>query len=319
MKEMDEAIKQKILITDDIPANITVLGEVLREEYEIIIATNGEKALEIAASEDSPDLILLDIMMPGMDGYEVCRRLKEDEKTIGIPVIFITAKNEIDDETRGLDLGAVDYITKPFQIPIVKARVRTHLELKRKNDILENIAALDGLTGIPNRRQFDETVQREWLRCLRQGVPLSLIMMDIDFFKKYNDAYGHTAGDECLRRVALALKSSVRRAADLMARYGGEEFAAILPDTHSEGAAFVAERIRSSVESEGIPHEYSEVADHVTLSVGAATKIPQMGSTASEIIEAADKMLYEAKDGGRNSVRSTDLSEGQVQTVKAVT
>ncbi len=319
MKEMDEAIKQKILITDDIPANITVLGEVLREEYEIIIATNGEKALEIAASEDSPDLILLDIMMPGMDGYEVCRRLKEDEKTIGIPVIFITAKNEIDDETRGLDLGAVDYITKPFQIPIVKARVRTHLELKRKNDILENIAALDGLTGIPNRRQFDETVQREWLRCLRQGVPLSLIMMDIDFFKKYNDAYGHTAGDECLRRVALALKSSVRRAADLMARYGGEEFAAILPDTHSEGAAFVAERIRSSVESEGIPHEYSEVADHVTLSVGAATKIPQMDSTASEIIEAADKMLYEAKDGGRNSVRSTDLSEGQVQTVKAVT
>lgn len=319
MKEMDEAIKQKILITDDIPANITVLGEVLREEYEIIIATNGEKALEIAASEDSPDLILLDIMMPGMDGYEVCRRLKEDEKTIGIPVIFITAKNEIDDETRGLDLGAVDYITKPFQIPIVKARVRTHLELKRKNDILENIAALDGLTGIPNRRQFDETVQREWLRCLRQGVPLSLIMMDIDFFKKYNDAYGHTAGDECLRRVALALKSSVRRAADLMARYGGEEFAAILPDTHSEGAAFVAERIRSSVESEGIPHEYSEVADHVTLSVGAATKIPQMDSTASEIIEAADRMLYEAKDGGRNSVRSTDLSEGQVQTVKAVT
>ncbi|MFV2081018.1 MAG: diguanylate cyclase [bacterium] len=316
---MDEAIKQKILITDDIPANITVLGEVLREEYEIIIATNGEKALEIAASEDSPDLILLDIMMPGMDGYEVCRRLKEDEKTIGIPVIFITAKNEIDDETRGLDLGAVDYITKPFQIPIVKARVRTHLELKRKNDILENIAALDGLTGIPNRRQFDETVQREWLRCLRQGVPLSLIMMDIDFFKKYNDAYGHTAGDECLRRVALALKSSVRRAADLMARYGGEEFAAILPDTHSEGAAFVAERIRSSVESEGIPHEYSEVADHVTLSVGAATKIPQMDSTASEIIEAADRMLYEAKDGGRNSVRSTDLSEGQVQTVKAVT
>ncbi len=298
--------KQRILIVDDEPANIKVLGNALKEEYQISFATGGEQALKIAGSDT--DLILLDIMMEDMNGYEVCRKLKNSSKTGNIPVIFITAMSNEEDETRGLEAGAVDYITKPFSMPIVKARVRTHLELKRHRDMLEHLSALDGLTGIPNRRRFDEFLEQEWKRAVREASYLSLIMIDIDYFKKFNDNYGHCAGDDCLRKVAITLSESVSRPSDLVARYGGEEFAAILPKTDREGTVFVADTMRKRIESLRIPHSYSKTGIYLTVSLGTATIIPSLHTTPSTLINGSDRALYEAKRSGRNQLKSLDLT-----------
>lgn len=302
------AEQPKILLVDDTPANLTVLGEALEDEYSVFVATDGATALEIAATEQ-PDLILLDIMMPGMDGYEVCRRLKEDEGTSRIPVIFITAMAGEEAETRGLEMGAVDYITKPFRIAIVRARVRTHLELKRKNDMLEDLANRDGLTGIHNRRQLEETLEREWRRAARNGASLSFVLFDIDFFKRYNDTYGHQAGDRCLQAVAQAARQSLLRGGDMVARYGGEEFAVVLPDTGIDEARQVAERIRQAVEDLQEEHSESLVADHLTISAGVATARPALHRPGEvpaegrrELVGSADRALYRAKNGGRNRV-----------------
>ena len=305
---LPELHRQQILIVDDMPINIQVLAGALKSEYHIKIATSGEKALVIAFSDNAPDLILLDIMMPGMDGYEVCQRLKEDSRTQNIPVIFITAKGEVEDETKGLDMGAADYITKPFHLPIVKARVRTQLNLKRKTDMLEALALLDGLTNIPNRRRFDEVLEREWRRIRRGGdQPMSLIMGDIDAFKNYNDTYGHSAGDDCLVKVARSITSSLTRPTDIVARYGGEEFAIILPDTDSRGATVVAERIQAGISTLALPHVNSPVADHVTLSLGVATTIPIPGLRPGDLVTTADQRLYAAKKEGRNRVKYMEL------------
>lgn len=296
--------RQKILIVDDAPTNIAILVKALSSDYEISVAKDGDDALSIAASNRVPDLVLLDIIMPGMDGYEVCRRLKGDAATREIPVIFITAKDEEKDETKGLELGAVDYITKPFSLPIVKARVKTHLDLKRKSDLLENLASLDGLTCIANRRRFDQLLEAEWSRALRTASWISIVMLDLDFFKAFNDSYGHAAGDDCLRKVAEALESSLRRSSDTVARYGGEEFVAILPGTEPEGAATVAEAMRKSVESLGIPHAYSAVSDVATISAGVGSAIPMTNSSAGTLVATADRRLYEAKSAGRNRIKS---------------
>jgi diguanylate cyclase (GGDEF)-like protein len=258
-------------------------------------------------SDEPPDLILLDIMMPEMDGYEVCRRLKADFRTKNIPVIFITAMNQEEDETKGLEIGAVDYITKPFSMAIVKARVRTHLELKRHRDMLENLSSLDGLTGIPNRRRFDEMLDTEWRHCLRENVFLSLIMMDIDYFKNFNDNQGHQAGDDCLKKVAMMLASSVRRPMDFVARYGGEEFVAILPKTDADGIAIVAENIRKNIESLLIPHSHSPASDYVTVSLGGAAVVPNTQLSSDILVKAADDALFQAKREGRNCIRTIHL------------
>ena len=229
MVELNE--KQTILIVDDSPENITVLGALLRADYGIRVATNGDKALKIVDSDNPPDLILLDVMMPGMDGYEVCRTLKDNPLTRNIPIIFITAKCSEDDEVKGFERGAVDYVTKPFSPVIIKARVRTHLELKKYRDLLENTSYCDGLTAIANRRRFDEYYATMWSVSVRESLPLSLIMIDIDNFKRFNDGYGHQEGDACLIRIAQKLAASVRRKTDLVARYGGEEFVCVLPGT----------------------------------------------------------------------------------------
>jgi len=292
---------QTILIVDDTPANIEILGSILRAGYQILFATSGQDALELVAGQ-VPDLILLDVMMPEMDGYEVCRRLKADPRTRNVPVIFISSLSEEEDETRGLEVGAIDYISKPISAPIVKSRVRNHLELKRYRDMLENLSAMDGLTGIANRRRLDERLAQEWLRGRRNQSPLSVCMMDIDFFKPFNDRYGHAAGDNCLRRVALALASTVRRPPDFVARYGGEEFVCVLPDTDVNGAAVLADRLRDSVAALGIPHAASTVAGHVTISGGVAAVIPADDSSPAQLLEAADKLLYQAKKAGRNRI-----------------
>jgi diguanylate cyclase (GGDEF)-like protein len=301
--------RPRILIVDDVPVNIRMLGEALRKEYDVRVATSGAKALELAGiKEDAPDLILLDVMMPGMDGYDVCRRLKEDPATRGIPVIFITAKGEVQDETLGLDLGAVDYITKPFKLPIVLARVRTHLGLKRKTDLLESLASIDGLTDIPNRRALDQALDQEWRRASRAGAPMAVIILDVDYFKRYNDRFGHAAGDECLRKVARTLTAALLRPADLAARYGGEEFAAVLPETQLEDAGQVAERIRVGVADLALPHPDSEAAPVVTVSLGVAATWPEPNRTLQELVEKADRLLYEAKSSGRNRWKGEALT-----------
>ncbi len=301
MDSIPAPARPRLLLVDDVKANLLLLAKALGQDYECRLATDGASALEQAIS-DPPDLILLDVMMPGLDGYEVCRQLKADPRTINIPVIFLTHLNEEADEKAGLEAGAIDYITKPFRFPIIKARVRNHLELKRRGDLLEQLAGMDGLTGIPNRRRFDETLTLEWNRTRRHGAPLALILLDIDFFKSYNDHYGHPQGDDCLRKVAAVLAATLQRASDTLARYGGEEFAAILPDTSLDSAVDMAELMRCRVMDLAIPHGYSRVAACVTVSLGVAACIPAERNSAAELVEAADGALYQAKHAGRNRV-----------------
>lgn len=299
--------QSKILIVDDEFFNIESLVGLLKSSYKIMIAKNGVQALRALQSDTLPDLILLDIVMPEMDGFEVIRHLKENPLTRNIPVIFLTAKNDIESESQGLYLGAMDYISKPFHTTIVHARIRTHLGLKRKMALLEKMVSLDGLTEIPNRRSFDTAKKREWDRALREGEPISLIMMDVDQFKQYNDHYGHSGGDVCLQAVARALFGCIHRPGDLVARYGGEEFVAILANTDPEGAERIAEQLRQSVMTLQLPHASSGVAAHVTISLGVATMIPTLKATPEQLQEAADQMLYEAKRQGRNRWCKTTL------------
>lgn len=296
--------RQTILVVDDESTNVQALGNLLKNEYRIRVANNGEKALAVARdiSQPQPDLILLDIQMPGLDGYEVCRRLKQSADTSEIAIIFVTALDATSDEEQGLTLGAVDYITKPFSPAIVRARVNTHLQLKRKTDLLEQYAMLDGLTGIPNRRFFDEQLDSGIRQSLREGHLLSVIMMDVDQFKPFNDNYGHGAGDQCLRGVSAALSVAVKRPTDRVCRFGGEEFVALLPNTDAGGAENLAEKMRACVEELGIRHAYSSVAPVVTISLGTATFDPSSGGDPSSLLERADNALYEAKKAGRNRV-----------------
>lgn len=305
----EQSMKQRILIVDDSSFNIRILGEALVGEHEIIVAKNGEDALDMLEAGPLPDLILLDIVMPKMDGYETIRQLKDNSATKHIPVIFITSMTEVEDETKGLAMGAVDYITKPFSTPIVKARVRTHLELKRKTDMLQNLSALDGLTGIPNRRRFDETIEEEWRRAMREKSVISVIMMDIDYFKNYNDNYGHGEGDHCLSQVSAILDRSLKRASDMVARYGGEEFVAVLAGTGFQGAGIMAETMRKNIEDANIEHAHSGCSDRVTISVGVATVRPAMGMAHTALVKTADEMLYKAKQNGRNRVEQAFLEE----------
>ncbi len=294
---------QTVLIVDDQPSNIQVLAKLLTEEYRVLVANSGHKALTIARSDHPPDLILLDVQMPEMDGYELCKHLKSDPQTNKIGIIFITALDSVNDEEQGFQLGAVDYIAKPFHTAIVRARVRTHMELKRKSDLLEQIAMLDGLTGIPNRRHLNEQLDRERGRAQREQHPLSAVMLDIDHFKEYNDHYGHGAGDLCLQQVAKALAATLARASDLVARYGGEEFVALLPNTPLDGAQEVAENLRHAIEGLAIPHHYSSVAKTITISLGVATYDPTTNpNTTDNLLERADTALYRAKAMGRNRV-----------------
>lgn len=293
------ADKTTVLIVDDAPVNIRFLAGILQEEHHIHAATGGEIAIQIALQEN-PDLILLDITMPQMDGYQTIERLKGDERTQKIPVIFVTSRDSQDDEAYGLDLGAIDYITKPSSPAIIRARVRNHLELKRYRDMLERLSTIDGLTEIPNRRQFDIVFDQEWRRMVRGGTPLTLMLIDVDFFKSYNDHYGHQAGDDCLKTVAKALSGALMRAIDFVARYGGEEFAVILPGLGVEGIPKAAERLCNHVESLAIPHAKSTVAPYVTISIGVATTVPSRDENMELLLKVADERLYAAKQSGRN-------------------
>ena len=304
---MNQTKKQRILVVDDSPENLDILVSLLKNDYMVAAARNGQKALQMA-QKNPPDLILLDIIMPEPDGYEVCRQLKESEATRNIPVMFITALSEALDEVRAFSIGAVDFVSKPFQPIVVKARVNTQMNLKKKSDMLEALAAIDGLTHIYNRRKYDETLDLEWRRRTRNQNPLSLIMIDIDHFKLFNDNYGHAGGDECLKKVAEALKNALQRPGDFIGRYGGEEFAVIIADSDADGAWHMAETLRQAVVDLNIPHGYSPTGPHVTVSLGVATsRFPESGGSVEELIDAADRMLFASKKNGRNQVNRTAL------------
>jgi diguanylate cyclase (GGDEF)-like protein len=295
-----------VLVVDDTVSSLDLVKTMLAHEHKVLTAADAETAMRIALQEE-PDIILLDIRMPGTDGYQLCGHLKADPVTREIPVIFVTAMDEEREEATGLELGAIDYITKPLSGPILKARVRNHIDLKRQRDQLRRLSAVDGLTGLANRRAFGEAFEKEWRSAIRRGNSISLLMTDIDDFKQFNDAYGHLAGDECLRRVAKALADAALRPADMVARYGGEEFVILLPDTGANEAALVADRVLLAVRRLAIPHEHSRGWQFISLSMGLATARPSRSMAANELLDLADRMLYEAKNGGRNRLVTANL------------
>lgn len=295
--------KATILIVDDTPINIQILSEILKNDYHLKVATSGEKAIEIASSGERIDLILLDIVMPTIDGYQVCRRLKAENNTNKIPIIFVTAKNDVDDEEAGFNLGAVDYIIKPFHPAIVKVRVRNQVSLKLKSDLLEELAQIDGLTQIFNRRYLDGRLPLILDECQKQQQKLSLVMIDVDYFKNYNDNYGHGMGDVCLIEIAKCLKKYVNMVkGSLVARYGGEEFVLVLPGLEKEEVISLVDQVIKAVEKLQIQHAYSKVSPFITISAGLAIFLPFKLDAASNVLAIADKALYQAKSNGRNQL-----------------
>ena len=295
-----------LLVVDDQPSNIQTLYAIFKDRYEVCMAVNSADALAFCARR-TPDLILLDVVMPGMGGYALCELLKRDPSNCDIPIIFVTGNTDPLDEVQGFEVGGVDFIAKPFHATVVRARVHTQLTLKRQSDLLRSMALSDGLTGVANRRQFDTVLSAEWRRCGRSGQPLSLIMIDVDHFKRYNDRYGHQQGDVCLRAVAAAIKAELRRPHDLAARYGGEEFACLLPDTALEGALLKAAEIEAAVRALALEHADSALGGIVTVSVGVAGVGAPQRLSESALVAAADAQLYRAKREGRARVCGAPL------------
>jgi diguanylate cyclase (GGDEF)-like protein len=314
----------RLLIIDDDAGTVRLLAQILHDMGDIFFATCGRDAIAMVR-EKRPDLVLLDVEMPDMNGYDVCTSIKSDPHLTDLPVLFITAHSDMDSEIRGLDAGAVDFISKPPNPAIVRARVKTHLALKQRTDLLHRIASIDGLTGVANRRAFDSALEQELRRACRNGGALSLLMIDVDFFKKFNDHYGHLAGDDCLRSIASTLAAAARRPGDLAARFGGEEFVVILPTCPLEKAMQIAETMRLRVAELRIPHAQSEASPSVSISVGVASfqcdavslggcpkGIACIGCSL-ELVRAADGALYEAKRGGRNRIASATVSRDAIK------
>ena len=322
-----------ILIVDDAREIRKMLAHVLRKSgYENLeFAESGKEAIQLVddkiKAREEIDLILLDVVMRGIGGIEVCRRLKRRDKIKDVPIIMVTGKEDSFTLQEAFSAGATDYITKPFSRIELEARVGSALRLRKEikhrnkreqelketarklekaNRKLEQMASIDSLTGLANRRLFDEALIREWKRARRKQETLGLLLVDIDHFKPYNDAYGHQAGDKCLEKIGDRLTELVVRPADLVARYGGEEFAVILPSTDLKGTLTVAERIRSEIEAMGLVHRESPVGDYVTVSIGAAIAKPGAKERKEKLVRAADKALYQAKESGRNEVRAAE-------------
>ena len=288
----------RLLIVDDDPNNIRLLASIFDQDYDILFALNGVEAIDISLRE-RPDLIILDVMMPDLDGYTVCKTIKNHPHTKDIPIVFLTSHCDAEEEIRGLEMGAADFISKPFYPKIVKIRVSNQIELKYAREKLTKLAITDGLTGIANRRYFDDQLAHEWTRARRLNQTLAIAMIDVDWFKKYNDHYGHQGGDDCLRQVANVLSNVAKRDSDFVARYGGEEFAIILPMTQAENALELSKNICLALSNLELPHALSDFG-HVTLSVGVAVGCPKQNTTPHNLLINADKALYTAKEKGRN-------------------
>lgn len=334
-----EIAKGNILVVDDTLANVQLLSRMLAEHgYKVRKVLNGQMAL-MGVQTAPPDLILLDVNMPEMNGYEVCQHIKANIATQDIPIIFISALDEVSDKVKAFSVGGVDYITKPFQVAEVLARVEHQLMLRdlqrqlREQNILlqqkihehertlqelqhakaalqqanlelQRLAIIDDLTQVSNRRHFYKYLTQEWRRLMREQADLSLLLCDVDHFKPYNDAYGHQAGDRCLQQVAQALQEVIHRPSDLVARYGGEEFAVILPYTGAEAAVYLAHMMQTNLHRFQLVHPDSSVGQFVTLSIGVASTVPRSDRSLEQLIGIADQALYAAKEQGRNCVIS---------------
>jgi diguanylate cyclase (GGDEF)-like protein len=294
--------EKKILVVDDEKMNIIALAHFLKPQYEVIVAVDGASALE-AAEKHLPDIILLDIIMPDMNGFDVLVKLKNSAATMNIPVIFLTGLSNAGDEEKGLSLGAVDYITKPFNQSVVKARIKTQIKMVDYVRTIEKLCMLDALTGLSNRRGFDTRMDVEWGRAYREKKPLGLIMLDIDKFKRYNDTYGHPQGDILLQALADVINKTLNRPADFAARWGGEEFMILLPDTTIEGTVNIAEQIRVNIENTVVPCA-DGTKTSATISLGAVSIIPDENDSSAGFIASVDKLLYAAKENGRNQTCS---------------
>lgn len=321
--------KPIIMVVDDQVTNLKLLSDMLEDnDYEVRQSINGFAALK-SVDLSPPDLILLDIKMPDMNGYMLCQKLKENPKTKDIPIIFISASDESLDKVKAFSVGGCDYITKPLKLVEVLARIKNQLQIKQlkqelqerntyletlvkqleeANEKLEKIARIDALTEIGNRLYFNDCLEREWQRSLREKQPLGLILCDVDNFKLYNDTYGHLKGDRCLFAVAQGLKTAVLRGTDLVCRYGGEEFAIILPNTDNQGGEAICQRIIEQIQQLKIPHRASTIASdicgeqlpYVSISLGFASLIPSPSLTSDVLISISDSALYKAKETGKN-------------------
>jgi diguanylate cyclase (GGDEF)-like protein len=325
-------LKTPILIVDDRKENLLTLESLLDSpDLQLVRAKSGNEALAKILDYEFA-LILMDVRMPGMDGYETAELMRGSARSRSIPIIFVTAaRMDREHMFKGYDSGAVDYLFKPLEPQILKRKVGIFLELHRqrqqleektrqldakilelevlhkeleeKNEKLELLSSLDGLTGLFNRRYFDDNLLKEWKQASRDNTPLSLLIVDIDYFKNYNDCYGHLEGDICLRKVAQSLYEALLRPTDIVARYGGEEFTAILPNTGSDGAIKVAQRMMKYVVQLDIVHKASSAAEMVTVSIGASSVFPTGKLAVTSLLDRADKALYEAKEQGRNTFR----------------
>ncbi|EIJ41048.1 diguanylate cyclase (GGDEF) domain-containing protein [Beggiatoa alba B18LD] len=338
-----------LLIVEDRLVDTLILTRFLNKAgFKVISAKTGEEGIQLAITT-LPDLILLDVMMPGINGFDVCKKLKTQKDTSEIPVVFMTALTNTPDKLKAFDVGASDYITKPLKHEEVLARINAHLKIRKlqrelqiqnqklqeeiaerklaeakleaanrelqqeiterklaeakleaANRELQRLANLDGLTQVANRRLFDQQIEQEWKRHLREKQTLSVILCDVDHFKNYNDNYGHIAGDNCLQLVAMCIQNALHRSADIVARYGGEEFIVILPNTKAEGAIQVSQLLIDAIKNLNIPYEHSPLQNYVTVSLGVASVIPDFELNHLSLIGTADKALYIAKAQGRN-------------------
>lgn len=325
-----------ILIVDDDSGIRNVLElRLVAEGFTVIAAVSAKEAFQYLGigtdsekATSSIDLILMDILMPDVRGIEACRQIKQYSSLKDIPIILMTASSDSQHLEEAFNAGAIDYISKPFKKVELLARIRSALRLKSEidkrkiheqeltettrklqqaNELLTRLSSIDALTDVYNRRFFDQAIDREFQRAMRTNSPLSLIMIDVDGFKAFNDIYGHQKGDQCLKSIATALKSSINRSHDLVARYGGEEFAIILPDTSQSGAERMAETLLNNVRALAIEHESAPVNNRVTISLGSVSCIPMQGVTPPDLIARADKALYQSKTGGRNRYTATSL------------
>ncbi|TCK18903.1 response regulator receiver modulated diguanylate cyclase [Thiogranum longum] len=336
----DNARWAVVLLVDDQPMVAEGIRRMIADEPDIEFhyCSDPKQALR-DATKVKATVILQDLVMPEIDGMTLVRFYRNNPATRDVPVIVLSSKDDPNIKSDAFNQGATDYLVKlPEKVELL-ARIRAHAksylaqkerdqafkslrkmqeqleimnhELAHSNQELQRLSSLDGLTGVANRRQFDETLDQEWQRAQRTDMPLSLIFADIDFFKRYNDHYGHQAGDDTLKKVAGALSMTVHRPADLVSRYGGEEFVMVLPDTTLEGAVTVAEKVLDSIKALNIPHENTDQHDRVTLSIGVATLSPGDRDKPDRLVEAADKALYRAKEAGRNRVESSNPAQGE--------
>jgi len=298
---MKDSDKSRILVIDDSEANIAALTRILSPYYSVISAKNGPDGIELAKTK-IPDVIILDIIMPEMDGYAVIAILKKSIQTRKIPVVFISGLANAVDEEKGLALGGADYISKPFSDEVVKLRVNNQIRILNYVSTIERLSRTDQLTGLPNRRSFDEKLFSEWKRSRREGKVLSILIIDIDFFKRCNDTFGHLRGDVVIQRIAEIIQKALTRPADFAARWGGEEFIVLLPMTDATGTTFIAEEIRKSVEAATITFKGGRTTK-VTVSIGSCSEIPTDEFSVDDFLHNADLALYTAKNEGRNKVR----------------